>query len=503
MALKSLLLRKKINEKRAELDKLKEQAAELDTRSTELEAALEEASTDEEISAVEAEIEQHDNDTIDNQTKSATLQEEIDDLEKELEGVEQKSSNPAGKDGGKTRESLQPGLGQERNETSMIHTMSMRAAIRESLGIREVRDFYTQVADAMKNRAVESVEITIPDIVMNRIDERMGDYATLAREVESVNVGGTTRIIIDGNDPEGIWVEQTGALSELQTSLVQVQLDGYKVGGFMTVPNSIIEDSFINLADYIETKIAKAIAKAKDKAILSGTGSTGKQPEGIIPALHANNKPAAFAFNLGEIISKIALVDDGEETYGEIIAVMKRSTFYRFFAKNLITTDSAGRYVVPNLSKPNIGVRVVMSQYMPANKVLLGDFKRYLFTVRSGIKLAKSTEYKFIEEQTVIKGTQRLDGKPIHVDTNGKTKDWVLIELTDGVDDGVNFTDLNEAVVTAYGLTEATYTAETWSAMETTLAAAVAVANDAESTQAEVDAAETALETAINALAEA
>ena len=98
----------------------------------------------------------------------------------------------------------------------------------------------------------------------------------------------------------------------------------------------------------------------------------------------------------------------------------------------MVAVDSNGRYVAPNVANPNVaGLRVVFSQYMDADKVLIGEFKRYLITNRAGIKLEESKDVKFIEDQTVFKGLIRADGKPLHVDGNGKTTDWVLITIED------------------------------------------------------------------------
>ena len=384
-------------------------------------------------------------------------------------------------------------------------SMSRRELTRESLTHPEVREFYQNIISAIQNRnsAVGSLTNTsylIPEIVMARIEERMGDYATVSREVETVNVGGTSRVILDGADPEAIWVEMSDAIQQVTSSFSQIELDGFKLAGYMAIPNDIIDDAMINLAEYVEKKLAKAIAKSRDKAILKGTGSANKQPVGIIPSLADANKPASIAFNLGEILPKVGLVDDGEESYGEIIAVMKRSTFYSQFVKKLITTDSAGRYVVPSLAAPNIGVRVVMSQYMDDNTVLFGDFKRYMMAQRSGVKLDMSTDVKFIEDQTVFKGLQRMDGKPIHVDANSKTTDWVLVTIDANA---VNKNDLNAAIAQAYGLTEADYTSATWATLETALAAAVTASNNTSATQSAVDTATTNLNTAIDGLVDA
>ena len=438
MALRTLVLAKRLRDKKAALEQLRAAAAALALREAEIEADIDSAETDEEREAVDAAVEQYDADTSENQTQTAALEAEIADLERQLAEAEGNQANgtapatpaadtaPNGRDNSNNHE--------RRYEAMPSFRRTRRELTRETLTRPEVREFYQNIVNAAntRNSAVGSLTNTsllIPEIVMDRIEDRMGDYTSVANEVETVNVGGTSRVVLDGADPEAVWVEMSDAIAQINASFKKVELDGFKLAGYMAIPNDIIDDAMINLAEYVEKKLAKAIAKSRDKAILNGTGATDKQPVGIIPSLATANKPAAINFDLGEILSKIALVDDGEESYGEIIAVMKRSTFYGQFVRKIITVDSAGRYVVPNLANPNIGVRVVMSQYMPENAVLFGDFKRYMIAQRSGVKLDVSTDVRFIEDQTVFKGLQRMDGKPTHVDDSGKTTDWVLVTI--------------------------------------------------------------------------
>ena len=56
MALKALVLRKRINDKKAALEALRAKDAEFEKRELELEASIEEATTEEEKSVVESEV---------------------------------------------------------------------------------------------------------------------------------------------------------------------------------------------------------------------------------------------------------------------------------------------------------------------------------------------------------------------------------------------------------------------------------------------------------------
>lgn len=460
MALKTVMLRHKITGKKTELEKLRARAEELKTREAELEKDIDAANTQEEQDAVEAAIAQHEADTAQNAADTETLEAEISGLEAELADAEEKEKAPADKHATGTAGN------NERGKNTMPVTIrarmsnaERRASIRESLAIAEVRDFYSAIAGmARRDGAISNTSFTIPEIIVDRIQALIGDYGTVINEVDRISVGGTARVVLDGADPEAVWVEMDGAISGVNASFSKVEMDGFKCAGYVAVPNDVIDDSFVNLADYVERKLARAIAKSVDKAILTGTGSTGKQLVGIIPSLKSENiVSTSNGFNLGEIIAPISKVDTGEEALGEIIMVMKRSTFYNRFVKGMIAVDSNGRYVAPNVANPNVaGFRVVFSQYMAADKVLIGDYKRYMITDRAGIKLEESKDVKFIEDQTVFKGLVRMDGKPLHVDGNGKTTDWVLVTITDEYTGELDEITVQSAAGTASGDTAIT-----------------------------------------------
>lgn len=419
MALRVLMLRKKLDERRAALEELRAVAGSFQMREAELEQAIGEAGTDEEKEAVEAAVDQFDKDRDENAVACGKLEGEIKDIEKEIEELERKAPAPTA-----PRTEFRGGM------TGMNTRRDERLAY---LAREEVRDFYTRLAQAVsEKRALMGTEQLIPESVVDMIQLRLGDYGTLYNEVNRITLTGTMRAILDGAVPEGAWVEMTGALTELAASFKAVEADGYKVGGYVPVANSIIEDSMLNLSSYIETRLAQAIAKALDKAILKGTGAAGKQPVGIIPSLADANKPAPFAYDVGKVLACLGDIDDGENAVGEIIAVMKRSTYYKRVVPNTVTMTADGRQVAQSVSSPNVaGVRVVFNNYMDEDTALVGDFKKYLLAERAGVSMAVSTDVKFIEDQTVIKATARYDGKPVHLDENGKAKDWVLLTFTD------------------------------------------------------------------------
>ncbi|TYS68661.1 phage major capsid protein [Sutcliffiella horikoshii] len=420
MALKQLMLAKKIEQRKSLLEELNQKGEELVKRSADLEAALEEASTDEEVATVEEEINKFDTDKEAHDGKKKELEEEISKLEGELEGLN--SKEPKNDEGQRSAspDSQQPNRVQEGETRMKVNKFETRSQMLERLNRPEVREFYSKVSEAALNkRALSDTNLIIPEVVIDMIQSRLGDYSALYREVTVQQLNGTARIIMDGAIPEAIWTEMCDPVQELATSFSQTELDGFKVGGFIPVCNAVLEDSMINLANFIEGRLSMAIAKAIDKAILVGAGAASKQPQGVITALNGiTAQNVESDFTLADIVGKMSIIDDGDDgvPVGEVIAVMKRSTYYAELAPQTFLSTSDGRLVVQTAQSPRLpdGTRVVFSQYAPADTIVLGDFKKYLLGERKGVQLAVSTDVRFIQDETVFKGTARYDGKPIY-----------------------------------------------------------------------------------------
>lgn len=412
MALKQLMLAKKIEQRKKLLDELNTNEGSFTTRSAELEASIEEADSDEEVKTVEDEIEKLEGEKTVHDDQKKKLEDEISGLETELEQLNSQAPK-ATPEQRSTQATPLKTYNPEGESRMKVNKYETRSQMVERLNNDEVKEFYGHVREAILNkRALTGEGLLIPELVMDRIKPMIGDYSNLISEVEVLPLNGTARAIVDGAIPEAVWTEMTGALSELALAFDAVELDGWKVGGFVPVPNSIIEDSMIDLVNFIEDRIARAIAKSIDRAILTGTGAAGKQPEGIIPAVAATATTSDF--KLASLLTAVGAIDTGEDEVGEIIAVMKRTTYYNRILPQTVVNTSDGRQVVQGVENPNIaGLRVVFSQYAPADAVVFGDFKQYMLGERRGVQLASSTEVRFIEDQTVFKGTARYDGKPV------------------------------------------------------------------------------------------
>lgn len=420
--LKQLKLQTELKQRNLELTGYKTRKAEFEQKQADLTVALSEATTDEDINLVNGQIEELEASVseADIETKISTVEAEIERISNELNDIEERSKE------NKTITTTTTNKKEERGDNSM-NKFQIRELIKtgEYYERAEVKEFY----EKFKNlRAVGGEGLTIPNTVINRIMDIMGDFTTLYPLVNKIKVTGEARILIDTDTTAATWIEQKGTLATGDVGTVtDISFDGYKIGKVTFVDNCMLQDSLINLDDYVTKKIARAIAKGLDLAILKGTGSTGKQPEGIIPQLAGTNKvtvtdPTGYA----DIVKPIALIDSGDDSVGEIVAVTKRSTYYNRLLGYSVQTASTGEVVakLPNLNNPDLlGLRVIFNNNMDDDKILYGEFDKYTLVERENITIDKSEHVKFSEDQMAFRGKGRFDGKPTNIDS------FVLVTL--------------------------------------------------------------------------
>lgn len=442
MALKAIMIGRKLELKRSALAELTAKDAEFETRSAEIEKAIGEATTDEEQSAVEEAMTKYTEDLDAHNAEKEKLSAEIEGLEKDLEDAEKDQSEPKGEPETKKKD--------ERNDFTMntinIRSLPMNVRAFDALP-KEQRDaivaqpdvqtFFAELRSAARSkRDITGGELTIPVVFLNLIAENMYRYSKLMRRVRIRNVNGEARQTIAGTVPEAVWTEMCGAINELTFSFNQITLDGFKVAGYVPVCNSLLEDNDVNLASWIVEMLSEAIGLAKDKAILYGKGSGQKMPLGIVTRLAQESKPTDYPatapawvdLHTSNIIT-IPTASTGE-AFWAALAVAAGNTFTRYSrgerfwamnSKTLATLQSKailatalGRYVTfDGMTMPIIGGDVEILEFIPDGDIVGGYGDLYLWAQRSGMTIEASREVQFIQDNTVFRGKERADGMPV------------------------------------------------------------------------------------------
>lgn len=434
MALKQLLLRSKLEKSKKELEELRKKDAEFATREAELEEAIGEVNdetSEEDRAGLEEQVNAFQEEKDAHEEAKSNLEAEIVKIEGDIAEEEKRSAAVTKKP--------------EKREGRTVETMESRTKFygmsiqeRDAFFAREdIKNFLAEVRTCIKEkRALSNVGLTIPEVMLDLLKEKVKETSKLLGKVNLRPVAGTARQRIMGTIPEAIWTEMCAKLNEMDLGFNDVEVDGYKVGGFFAVCNAILEDSDVNLATEIINALGKSIGKAVDKAIIYGKGT--KMPLGIVTRLAQAEEPSNYSStaiewkNLSEthvikgtgatgtaLFKQIAInagVLNDEYSEGELTWMMNKKTYMSLMAESMDKNMNAAIVAGMNHSMPVVGGEIVELSFIPDGNMVYGYLDMYLLAERADTKLGQSEHCKFIEDQTVFKGTARYDGEPVIAD---------------------------------------------------------------------------------------
>lgn len=444
MALKAIMLRNRIDKKMSELEELRKKDEEFLNREAELEAAINEAVTEEELQVVSEQIDAFDTEKTEHEKAKTRLQGEIDDLEAQLAETEKEPpAEPVREVKVKKEERKEMMVNRE------IRSLPMNVRAFDSLPVEtrnqivereDVKEFLERMRSMKGNtRAIQGGELEIPVVFLELISENMYRYSKLLNRVRVRNVPGEARQTIAGTVPEAVWTEMCGAINELTFVFNQITLDGYKVAGYVPVCNSLLEDTVSNLdlASWIVEMLSESIGLAEDKAILYGKGSASHMPLGIVTRLAQDSQPDGYPANAPAWVdysdTNIIKINGTSLTGAEFwaqLAMAAGNTFTRynrgeqFWAMNsktyatlkskLITFTATGD-IVANLfgTLPVINGNVDILEFIPDGDIIGGYGDLYLWADRRAMAIDSSEHVQFIQDNTVFRGKARADGAPI------------------------------------------------------------------------------------------
>lgn len=442
MALKALMLRKKLSDVQKALNALNAKDAEFEAREAEIAQSIEEAETEEEKAAVEEAVTAFDADKAAHDAEKAGLEGTIRDIEADLEAEERAQENTPAPEvlapEARTKTPVEEVRTIMRTKNAIFDRMTVQE--RSALVAREdVKGWLTDIRACMtEKRALTNVGLTIPEVMLGLLRENVIVYSKLYRHVTVRPVGGTARQLIMGAIPEAIWTDCCANLNELTLGFNDLEMDCYKVGGFFAVCNANLEDSDIDLAAELLSAIGQAIGLALDKAILYGRNSatTQKMPMGIVSRLVQTEAPTGYPatarawadLHTSNVISITAANSTGIKLFQNIVAasgaikgkysrgektwVMNEATYTALTAEAMAVNAAGAIVSGMGATMPVIGGAVEVLSFIPDNVIIGGYFDLYILAERAGQKFAQSEHVRFLQDQTVFKGTARYDGAP-------------------------------------------------------------------------------------------
>ncbi|MBQ6840407.1 MAG: phage major capsid protein [Oscillospiraceae bacterium] len=446
MALKALLLRKKIDEQKKALAVLREKDKDFDTREAELKKSIAEVTEEtskEDRDALDELVTRFDEEKQAHEDEKAKLDKVVGDLETELAAEEAAQdttppagTNPPADNGGNENERKDARIMNKRYKVFA----NMSEQERSAFAAREdVKAYLAEVRTAIKEkRAITNIGLTIPEVMLGILRQNIEGYSKLYKHCTVRRISGEGRLVVMGAIPEAIWTECCATLNELSIGFNDFEVDCYKVAGYFAVCNANLEDSDLNLAAELMDAIGQAIGLALDKAILYGRNASGtqKMPQGIVSRLvqtaapsgypstartwvdlHTSNVKTIANTNTGiALFQQIALQSGamkGKYARGGKVWCMNETT-RTFLIAQAMTINAAGAIATGMGNQmPVLGGDIEILEFLPDNVIVAGYFELYFLAERAGQKFAQSEHVRFIQDQTVMKGTARYDGGPV------------------------------------------------------------------------------------------
>lgn len=428
--LRKLKLQAKLKEAKLKLEEFEKTRQQLDENKRELEQALEEANSNEDLNLIEEKIDNLPNDT---QEQEQELKEQINKIEEELDKLNKKEIQLKSKPNVNTQERNL----KQMNETTFNNVeLTQRARLIQR---SEVKEFLNNVRGlALNKRGVTNTNLLIPEVMLDLLRDNLNIYSKLRSKVNLKVIKGKARQRIAGTIPEGVWTEATATLNEVAITFNELDLDGYKVGAFIPIANATLEDSDIDLFNEIFNNLGQGLGLALDRAILFGTGI--KKPIGIATRLAETTQPSywetyrnawtdlhttnllkfsatEYAYEgakwFSTLIEKLGVIKQNYAPLATKFWAMNSKTYNKILAKAVAFDSSATVVSQVKNQMPIIGGEIVILDFIADNDIFGGYGSLYLLGERKETQMAYSTEYKFVEDQTVFKATARYDGQPI------------------------------------------------------------------------------------------
>lgn len=273
----------------------------------------------------------------------------------------------------------------------------------------------------------------VPTTIAKKIIEKVSELSPIYEKVEKFHTRGTLEIPVydadsDATSPTGdVNVAYQGdeftSLVAGQGKFTSVELKGYSHGALSVISRKLLNNTDIDITNFLTNKIAQAFAEFWEKELLVGTGSANNHMTGAISTtnLVATGNTTYTAANAAKIDNLISLQLAVPQQYQKnCIWIMNKAVFTELRK----VKDGNGNYYMAygkgltgGFDWEFLGKPVYISENMPsptsANNipVLYGDFSGMAMKISQDLEIQLMRE-KYIDKNAIgIVGWAECDSK--------------------------------------------------------------------------------------------
>jgi HK97 family phage major capsid protein len=263
---------------------------------------------------------------------------------------------------------------------------------------------------------------SVQKMLLDKIEDRC-----VMRKICSVQeISSSSLDILNGSGMLPSWLGETGTVSDTDTSIFTKKTIGtFDLVAQPKVTQKLIDDSAINLEEWLANRLADDFIGAEENAFINGTGALNNQPTGLLTYSGITDgidklvsTVSTGYFDANDILDLYYSL--GDKYLNNASFLMSKTAIKEI---RLLKDDVSGNYLWnPALlawqQSTLLGCPVYTNAYMPildndSNSIIFGDFKYYQIVDRVGIRILRDpfTAKPYVRFYT----TKRVGGDVIDV----------------------------------------------------------------------------------------
>lgn len=216
------------------------------------------------------------------------------------------------------------------------------------------------------------------------------------------------------------WTEEGGNKPETQPEFGMLEMIVHELAGYTEITNTLLDDSVINLINYLTRIFRAAWYWVTDKSFIQGTG--GKKPLGIIndPSVLSVNRQTTGTIKFQDVLNMEAkmpsVFDNGAVWFitkkgraalrGQTVSATSDELVLQENFRNL----SEG-YTMTILGRPAFLADGKIPALGYTGDLIYGNWNQYYVGFRSDFVMDSSRHYKFRSNRTALRCAGRVDGQ--------------------------------------------------------------------------------------------
>ncbi|MBC9714499.1 phage major capsid protein [Streptomyces sp. TRM66268-LWL] len=320
---------------------------------------------------------------------------------------------------GESVSALMAGLNGTGSAKAKRETQDKLAQAAEQLRSLKINEGLTFAPEAPESRAAIDTKTNPGNTTFGRT--LYGRLLAQAVERSTIMRGGATILTTSAGEPMDFTVvtgraaasivTENAAVPESNPTTVQRSVGAYKYGYASTLSTEFVQDQALDLVSFLVGDAGPAIGAGMGAHFLTGTGTN--QPRGIITA----GAPATATFTP---TAKDATVSDALiDLFYELPSSYRASAAFvvsdKVAAQMRKLKDGQGQYlwqssVIVGAPDTFNGRPVLTDVGVPDDKVTFGDLSKYTVRLAGPLRVERSVDLKFLNDQIVYRFLQRADG---------------------------------------------------------------------------------------------